>query len=1491
MAKDNVTNMNNQRNGKKRNTESTDDEESSERKRTHLNFDSDKLTVLDPLKLPSYYKKSTLTKSEKDKVKNENGVQRLADLLIRNAALMDELFHLRNFTSLVYFDPNKVTKIRNSDSFEKFAKKYTLWPEIKETNAGRRVSSRILEHSDPLRLEIHKALERKSLHDSQDNEKKQVKLDPTSERQKRHKIHTISVKRHPFTQPNKNIRKESVKKEPTKIREPLVVKEEAQYSESSEISDLSESSDEDSEDYIITLPDNYHYPHSIKFKYDVKPPVITHPKLLAHPKFNSLDKYLDSFVSTMEDPAKDLVPTEYEVYLQEKSNLVNRIKEGLNRKVLRLDWKENVFRNVPSGTREPTMIKKNIRHSMNHYREKISPFRMKNELTHYDYLLAQGMVSSKLIHQSRVAKLQRGRKISQIVENHFRRLSQEKERNEREFFRKKLKLAKDTAREVKKKWLIAVKAYKILEEREQEKIRAEQSKKELSKILDQSTKVLGAQLERQSSTEPTNDDDYFSSSSSDYESSDDNLSMKEKSTEKLNDNELSVDELRAKYKDITNSSSDLISVNRNDSPELASLYNGSGRSAQNSDVDYDLTNLHSRDDYEGERGLESLVTEKLDNIEDDDDDASVYSEQGSETSTSSPEGLPSKGSVASIPDVPIPSILRGTLRPYQKEGLNWLASLYNNGTNGILADEMGLGKTIQTIALLAYLACEKNEWGPHLIVVPTSVILNWEMEFKRFAPGFKVLTYYGSPQQRKQKRKGWNTPDTFHVCITSYQLVVQDHAVFRRKKWQYMILDEAHNIKNFRSQRWRSLLNFNTEHRLLLTGTPLQNNIIELWSLLYFLMPSSKGNKSMPEGFADLMNFQQWFGKPIDKIIQGGGLGSDQETRATIDKLHQVLRPYLLRRLKRDVEKQLPAKYEHVVYCKLSKRQRLLYDDFMSRAQTKETLANGNFLSIINCLMQLRKVCNHPDLFEVRPINTSFAIQKSIASKFLLREATIKKKFTETPFGRLDLKFMNLLPSDTSDMSSTITECISKYSASQIFANEIDDMQVKFGSESAEPNFADLTAYYKWLMNKKDYKLLERTRHIKYINDHNCNINQMITSDLLKAVTVKRFPEKSKDLLRDLRIVKSIDIRAQELTPIIQNYAFITPKVVCEDLNEILIDPLLRYRVEYEAQNELISNPFHQVQIKESIAFPDKSLLQYDCGKLQKLAILLKDIIPKGHRVLIFTQMAKVLNILEKFLNYNGYTYLRLDGATKIEDRQLMTERFNRDNRINCFILSTRSGGLGINLTGADTVVFYDSDWNPAMDKQCQDRCHRIGQTRDVHIYRFVSEYTIESNILKKANQKRQLDNVVIQEGDFTTDYFSKITINDLLGKTDDGQSEDNGDHRAILGSVKNNDLNKALEQAEDAEDAAAAKAALKETNVDANDFNEDRNGSRESSTTPSSEAKQSAEMATMFEVKDRKKMTQEDSDEDISDSDDEGIGHIDEYMIRFISGGFYELD
>ncbi|KAJ3025870.1 swr1 complex component, partial [Rhizophlyctis rosea] len=164
---------------------------------------------------------------------------------------------------------------------------------------------------------------------------------------------------------------------------------------------------------------------------------------------------------------------------------------------------------------------------------------------------------------------------------------------------------------------------------------------------------------------------------------------------------------------------------------------------------------------------------------------------------------------------PVPFLLRGTLREYQRDGLDWLANLYEKNLNGILADEMGLGKTIQTIALLAHLACSKGIWGPHLIIVPTSVMLNWDREFKTWCPAFKLLTYYGTQQERQQKRQGWNKKNTFHVVITSYQVVLKDQQMFRRKRWEYLILDEAHHIKNFKSLRWRTLLGFNSGRRLL----------------------------------------------------------------------------------------------------------------------------------------------------------------------------------------------------------------------------------------------------------------------------------------------------------------------------------------------------------------------------------------------------------------------------------------------------------------------------------------------------------------------------------------------------------------------------------------------------------------------------------------------------------------------------------------------------
>lgn len=358
------------------------------------------------------------------------------------------------------------------------------------------------------------------------------------------------------------------------------------------------------------------------------------------------------------------------------------------------------------------------------------------------------------------------------------------------------------------------------------------------------------------------------------------------------------------------------------------------------------------------------------------------------------QSIQPKGNTLSSTSVvtPIPFLLKHTLREYQHIGLDWLVTMHDRKLNGILADEMGLGKTIQTIALLAHLACVRGNWGPHLIVVPSSVMLNWEMEFKKWCPGFKIMTYYGSQKERKLKRIGWTKPNAFHVCITSYKLVIQDHQSFRRKKWKYLILDEAQNIKNFKSQRWQLLLNFSTEQRLLLTGTPLQNNMMELWSLMHFLMPNF---------FESHRAFEELFSKPMTGMVEGNVAYNEN----IIIKLHKVLRPFLLRRLKSEVEKQMPKKYEHVVMCRLSKRQRFLYDDFMSRSKTKETLASGNLLSVINVLMQLRKVCNHPNLFEVRPTISPFRMDQ-IDFKV---PAMIKNIVQYDPLKDVDLIALNLV--------------------------------------------------------------------------------------------------------------------------------------------------------------------------------------------------------------------------------------------------------------------------------------------------------------------------------------------------------------------------------------------------------------------------------------------------------------------------------------------------
>ncbi|KAH3688324.1 hypothetical protein WICPIJ_000689 [Wickerhamomyces pijperi] len=1294
-----------------------------------------------------------------------------------------------------------------------------------------------------------------------------------------------------------------------------------------------------------------------------KPQVLMNKSHFSEPKHGgSLSAYLDSFKS-LDDG--DVTQEEYEKFTKDQHDLLVRIQQAIDKDILTVDPKDVTIRKqaLPQPYKNPLIT----------------------QPSHHDHFLGQAQNMSKLFADMKKSRTQRQRKINMMIENHFKRLATAEERKVKEQERRVKALAKNVVTMVKRRWVLAEKAYRVLKGKEMEELKRIKGKEHLSQMLEHSTQLLEAQMTKAEDEDELNDDD----DEDEEEENDD-----EDQGEHGNDEELTVEELKKKYAHLEGLKLEDVSTPELDStpgpapsetereeeedtvkpqileietatptpepssipttaePEIQIELTNEEKQAVDSiqkekhdsllDSDTELSDSDDESDFDsddedsgeeeeeesGEEdatangvggGLASLFgTVHRDEDEEEDQDvefedeedeqaddevdeegtveqedvemkdavgaqtngkanaieeeeeeeasteANIESEQANDAdemdidTETKPISNSDSGSREPTPvmdqngviDVPNPSaLLRGNLRYYQKQGLNWLASLYNNNTNGILADEMGLGKTIQTISLISYLAVTKQIWGPHLIVVPTSVLLNWEMEFKRFAPGMKVLVYYGSPQQRKEKRKGWNKPDTFHVCITSYQLVCQDQQVFKRKKWRYMILDEAHNIKNFKSNRWNALLNFNTENRLLLTGTPLQNNIMELWSLLYFLMPSSKNlNQSMPSGFANLDDFQQWFGKPVDSIIQNGkGQEVDEETKKTVSKLHQVLRPYLLRRLKADVESQMPGKYEHVVNCKLSKRQYKLYHEYLARSDTKEMLKNGNYISIINCLMQLRKVCNHPDLFEERPIVTSFVVNRSVCSDYdganaaVLRLLRRGKEDREVNFDLLNLNFGDL---EYEDVTTSQFSKIQSLKSSKSLQAEIDSLKdVIAGQPVVQPNYSDINQYYQYVTREKNLELLSNLNHLVYLNELRCEKTPLYGKNTIKTLSVLKPTEIQTTAHQDL--LQPLSTRILTTKSSVETFAFVTPAIVCLDQPELHIPKSTQAKLPH------LDNVLHHAQTKLSIQFPDKSLLLYDSGKLQKLSKLLMDLQVDGHRALIFTQMTKVLDILERFLNIMGIRYMRLDGSTKIEDRQILTERFNSDPKIQVFILSTRSGGLGINLTGADTVIFYDSDWNPAMDKQCQDRCHRIGQTRDVHIYRFVSEFTIESNILRKANQKRHLDDVVIQEGEFTTDYFGKLSFGDLIGS-----EEDTGD-APLIKETKGVKFNNLLAQAEDDADALAAKEAMKEVELDNEDFED--------------------------EAEEKK----EDNGELIED-DDDGVGHIDEYMIRYIANGYY---
>lgn len=668
------------------------------------------------------------------------------------------------------------------------------------------------------------------------------------------------------------------------------------------------------------------------------------------------------------------------------------------------------------------------------------------------------------------------------------------------------------------------------------------------------------------------------------------------------------------------------------------------------------------------------------------------------------------------------------------------------------------------------------------------------------------------------------------------------------------------------------LLNFNSQRRLLLTGTPLQNDLMELWSLMHFLMPNL---------FDSYREFKDWFVNPLTGMIEG----SHEYNQELVARLHKILRPFLLRRLKADVEKQLPCKREFIKTCRLSKRQRFLYEEFMSLSKTKETLASGNFLSVINVLMQLRKVCNHPNLFEPRPTVSPFMMD-NISYKI---PGILTTPLDYDPVNRVDLSTLQMLLVNTgASLTSSACDYIrANYTPVSKFVDEVDvdkssettsllpddDASTILGSDELNLfNCDKILDAYTTFKEQRNNERLARLKFVANLNRIRCGLLNSVychdLQDFLDLAHLDKLNHSEHDSNSFMNgngrtICSSVPLmrinpkaRLEHLTRLLDE-AIKTPEQVVSNLTSVIerfvfcvpgaSAPPIGLHVSHHKPSKKLQDVFLHQYLYENLSprlnflskiivnmrtcFPELRLIEYDCGKLQTLSRLLLELKSQDHRVLIFTQMSRMLDILEQFLNYHGHTYLRLDGATKIDQRQILMERFNNDRRIFCFILSTRSGGIGVNLTGADTVIFYDSDWNPTMDAQAQDRCHRIGQTRDVHIYRLISEDTIEKNIFMKAQQKRMLGDLAIEEGNFNTSCFKRHAIQELFNVEPskepievDKVTEVNG-RPTELSKAQLNQLEQALSKGEaeagECMDVDAIKVAKADVDTDLREFDE----------------------------------------------------------------------
>ncbi|KAK6353500.1 putative DNA helicase ino80 [Orbilia brochopaga] len=748
-----------------------------------------------------------------------------------------------------------------------------------------------------------------------------------------------------------------------------------------------------------------------------------------------------------------------------------------------------------------------------------------------------------------------------------------------------------------------------------------------------------------------------------------------------------------------------------------------------------------------------------------------------------------------------PKSLTCQLKEYQLKGLNWLVNLYEQGINGILADEMGLGKTVQSISVMAYLAERHNIWGPFLVIAPASTLHNWQQEITKFVPDLKVLPYWGNTKDRKVLRKFWDrkhltyTRDApFHVLVTSYQLVVADQQYFQRIKWQYMILDEAQAIKSSTSTRWKSLLGFSCRNRLLLTGTPIQNNMQELWALLHFIMPTL---------FDSHDEFSEWFSKDIESHAQS----NTQLNEAQLRRLHLILKPFMLRRIKKHVQSELGDKIEIDVYCELTFRQRSIYRALRNKINMadiidKAVMGDEGSQSLMNLVMQFRKVCNHPDLFERADTMSPMAFSRFPETASFLREGSnlnlpyavsnlIEYRLPRLVArdGRLDVPGVR---SQAGFRKRYVTQHDSKlniWNPGYLAKQYVEDNSAFGFLRFIDTSPAEASkAFHAPLMDRAVDIFSGFNLDYEPFPEYEANYAPMRTLLLLETAKQKIVPAEPADAftLRSLRYISReafVNERLHRLEPMLIPKATAPPiTITCSaqavgfemaDLlfnarqRKILFGPLpieeahlVEDRVErvHYPTAKLLPNPDSAVGGFTSIQVPSMRRFVAESGKLARLDSLLKELKDGGHRVLLYFQMTRMIDLMEEYLSYRQYKYLRLDGSSKLEDRRDMVSDWQTRPELFIFLLSTRAGGLGINLTAADTVIFYDSDWNPTIDSQAMDRAHRLGQTKQVSVYRLITRGTVEERILLRAKQKAEVQKVVVGggEGEYKNVDFNK---------------------------------------------------------------------------------------------------------------------------------------